>query len=359
MTSPNEPALPLDQSKVPLTRPQEQVLLDLLSELKGSRLLCNTAGRAQFAHAFAMANASARVCCIFLDQFHLRRTQRIWNDADCKVELVCDSDPPTGPYDLAAMAFSKHGEAELTRDLIHSAYRQTILGGRLVTTTDNKADTWLHKEMRKLFQKVSRVVTHNGVAYLATKVEPTAKTKCFRCELVFRDRDRLMHLVTRPGVFSHRHVDPGARRLLDAIEVQNGMRILDLGCGSGVVGLALARRNAGVRVLGIDSNPRAVECLNSGAARNGLSNVEGVLDADGTTVPSEAFEMVAANPPYFSHHRISEIFVLTSERVLRADGALYLVTKDPGWYTERLPKLFGNVHVSEHRSYWLVKATKS
>ena len=54
----------------------------------------------------------------------------------------------------------------------------------------------------------------------------------FSCVFVYRDGQRLLKAVTRPVVFSHRHVDPGARQLLAAAEVGPGMHGLDIGGGT-------------------------------------------------------------------------------------------------------------------------------
>ena len=70
------------------------------------------------------------------------------------------------------------------------------------------------------------------------------------------------------------------------------MRLLDLGCGSGVVGV-LAQQRPGVRVTAVDLSPAAVEA----ARRNGLSDVrQGDLFAP---VAGERFDVVCFNPPYF------------------------------------------------------------
>lgn len=87
----------------------------------------------------------------------------------------------------------------------------------------------------------------------------------------------------RSGTWFARHV---ARR------VQPGERLLDLGCGSGVVGVLA--QVAGASVTSSDINPRAVEA----ARRNGILDVrQGDL-----LLPfqSERFDRICFNPPYFT-----------------------------------------------------------
>ena len=54
-------------------RPQEQLLIDHLPETSAARVLTNTAGRGQFALAYAQAQPSAQVTCWTHDLFHYQQ----------------------------------------------------------------------------------------------------------------------------------------------------------------------------------------------------------------------------------------------------------------------------------------------
>src|SRR5262249_28311319 len=158
------------------------------------------------------------------------------------------------------------------------AHDRLSIGGRLISATSSEDDQWLHGQMRKLFDKVTRRPQDGGVIYLATKTAPLKKYKNFVCEFAFRDQERLIKAVSRPGVFSHRSLDAGARALINTMVVGDGDRVLDLGCGSGAVALAAAFRASAVTVVAIDSHTRAVECTVQGAKLNELTNVTTILD---------------------------------------------------------------------------------
>jgi 16S rRNA (guanine1207-N2)-methyltransferase len=177
--------------------------------------------------------------------------------------------------------------------------------------------------------------------------------------LAFRDLDRLIKIVTRPGVFSHRELDNGARQLLDAVDVFPEARILDLGCGSGAVALGLAARDPSAQVHAVDSNARAVGCTREGAILNGLGNVTVELSATGGMPQDTPFDMALANPPYFADFRIAELFIESAKRHLRKGGRLVLVTKQPKWYEENLERWLDQVEVFDSRRYWIASGIKS
>ncbi len=71
---------------------------------------------------------------------------------------------------------------------------------------------------------------------------------------------------------------------------------LDVGCGSGVLALHLARQADSVTAT--DVSPRAVAATRMNAALNGLDNVEVIKGDLFSAVTGRAFDFVAANPPY-------------------------------------------------------------
>jgi len=313
-------------------RPAEQLLIDTLPDLRGARVLCTSLGRAQFAVACAQALPESSVVCNFLD-IHLRDRARDFHPV------------------LPANVFTRGGDSELARELLQAGHVALRGGGRLVAASDNPDDRWLHERMRDMFPKVTARRLDSGAVYLATKGDPLKKVKDFSCTFAFRDEGRLIQAVSRPGVFSHRHVDGGARALMEAMDVRENERVVDIGCGSGVVSLAAAFRAPGVTVQAIDSNPRAVECTRQGAALNGLQNVEAILDAGPRHDPPGSCDLALANPPYYSNYQIAEIFLQRGISALRPEGRILVVTKQPDWYAERMPQLFGEVTAETVKTY--------
>ena len=325
-------------------------------------------GRAQAAEWFARSTPESHVTCWFLDQFHAFRASEHMRLPDetsgpakempTNVEIACTADLPTQEYHLAMIPMVSSGEAELSRDFLQQMFNQLAIGGRLVVSVDNPDDRWLHDQMKGFEKSVKVRKFSDAVVYMIDKTTPLKKLKDFSCELAFRDCEELIQLITRPGVFSHRQLDNGARQLLDAVDVYPGARLLDIGCGSGSVTLGIAKRDPSAIVHAVDSNSRSLSCLTRSLKLNGINNVTMELNHTGVYGDANQFDMALANPPYFGDFRIAEKFIAAAHRSMRPGGRLVLVTKQPNWYRENLERWLIECDVFESRRYHIVSGVK-
>ena len=335
----------------------EQRLLEIARTLPGERIFSISIGRGQAAEALAQERPTASVTCWFLDSYHKHLASQHAAPLS-NLRWECLADWPEAECDLALLPLHTKGEAELTRDLLQSAYQRLQMGGILMAAVDNPKDKWLHDQL-KLFDKSVKVRPFDdAVVYFVKKTTPLKRERNFQCEVVYRDLDRLLTLVTRPGVFSHRELDNGARQLLDAVDVYPESRLLDLGCGSGAVAMGLAARDPMCKVHAVDSSARAVWCTREGARRNQLDNITVELNHDGLIGEPEQFDMVLANPPYYADFQIAERFIESAIRALRPGGRLVMVTKQSKWYEENLHRWLDEAEVFPSRKYFIASGTK-
>ena len=347
-------------------RPAEAHALAVARTLPGERIACTTTGRGQAAHALAAERPAAAVVAWFLDLHPCTAARAAWAPAPPNLAAACVPDMPPGPYDLAVVPLAKDGEAELSRDILQAALVNLAIGGHLVAAIDNPRDNWLREQLAETGETVrvrpvegaDRKVKSGTIAYVVQKTREPVKIRDFSCEVVFRDRERLLTAFTRPGVFAHRRIDPAARHLLNAVDVAPETRVLDIGCGSGCVALGLAARDASVAVHAFDSAARAVDCTRRGAEHNGLANLTVALEAEGRVPEPGSWDLALANPPYYSDFRLAELFVESARLALAAGGTLLVVTKQPTWYLEHLPRMWSSVAREEVKGYHLIEAVR-
>jgi 16S rRNA (guanine1207-N2)-methyltransferase len=326
-------------------------------------------GRAQAAEWFARSHPESRCTVWYLDQYQASRTRehvaRPLLDtlpgatATCDNLLIqCEPDLKSPPSHLALLPLVTSGEEELARDFLQQLYQGLVIGGRLLASVDNPNDRWLHDQLKTLEKSVKVRKFDDAVVYMIDKSHELKKCKDFSCELAFRDCDEMIRFVTRPGVFSHRQLDNGARQLLDAVDVYPDARLLEIGTGSGSVSLGLAKRDASAKVHAVDSNARALDCLARGMKLNGIDNITMELNHTGVYGEPGQFDMVLANPPYFGDFRIAERFLIAAHRSLRPGGRLVLVSKQPKWYQENLDRWFIDCEVFPSRRYHIASGVK-
>ncbi|MCA8995871.1 MAG: methyltransferase [Planctomycetaceae bacterium] len=351
----------IEEIKLPAS---ERLAMNATANFDGESALFCTVGRGQAAIDLARRHPDARVVLQIFDQFRATETQEFDEAQLPNLEIRCTADFPETEFDLFVLPLTRGGEAELARDLLQFGYQQLKKGGQFVAAVDNPKDTWLMHEIEKLAKNITRTPKRHGVLYRLQKQSPLKRFRDFRCEFGFRDGDRVIKVISRPGVFSHRRLDLGARALIESMEIPNGARVLDVGCGSGAVGLAAALRASDVRVYAVDSNPRALDSAKQGATLNGISGFHTALSAEGDLVfdgldESGTFDVAVGNPPYYSHYQIAEIFLQTARKALRPGGRTWMVTKHPEWMVARMQQLFLSVESREVRGYHIVSGVRS
>lgn len=107
--------------------------------------------------------------------------------------------------------------------------------------------------------------------------------------------------------------------ILLKLELPESARVLDLGCGSGVLGLSLAASRPGWHVTLADISPEALELTRENAAKLELPNVS-FVESDLFSALEGPFDLIAANLPYVPE---TERATLTKEVQHDPDLALF------------------------------------
>ncbi|WP_184733626.1 methyltransferase [Streptomyces netropsis] len=154
------------------------------------------------------------------------------------------------------------------------------------------------------------------------------------------------------GIFCAERLDIGTRFFLRNLPRRRGPeRVVDLGCGNGVVGTAAALANPEAEVLFIDESYQAV----ASAEATFRANVETAARAefrvgDGLSgVPAASVDLVLNNPPFHTHQAMTDATAYRmfagSREALRPGGELWVIGNRHLGYHVKLRRLFGNCEV--------------
>jgi 16S rRNA (guanine1207-N2)-methyltransferase len=139
-----------------------------------------------------------------------------------------------------------------------------------------------------------------------------------------------LDLTSGSGVFAQGRLDVGTAVLFRETEPPKPGTFLDLGCGYGVIGLALAVAVPGARVWAVDVNERAVLLANGNAASLGVADRYTAVASD--AVPDDVtFGEIWSNPPIRVGKQALHALLLTWLPRLAPDGrAVMVVGKNLG-----------------------------
>lgn len=165
-------------------------------------------------------------------------------------------------------------------------------------------------------------------------------------------------LTTNEEVFSPTAVDKGTKAMLSFVEFKEGDKVLDLGCGCGVVGILAAKQIGFEHVVLCDVSENAVRLSKQNAALNGVESVT-IRLSDGLKEISETgFTLILSNPPYHTDFAVAKGFIEEGFKKLAVGGKMVMVTKRLDWYKNKLSAVFGGVTVKEKDGYYVFVAEK-
>ncbi len=181
-------------------------------------------------------------------------------------------------------------------------------------------------------------------------------------EIVVNLLDNELTLHTRWGVFSPRSIDEGTLLLMKHIEVGVNDICLDLGCGYGPIGLALAKHCTKGEVHMIDKDFVAIELANNNAKLNNLSNAKAYFSDAFLQVPNEVkFDQVISNLPAKVGREQLSIILYDALDVLKPGGKITVVTINglKNFIKNNFKSVFGNYNkLKQGQKYIVSQAIK-
>ena len=154
-------------------------------------------------------------------------------------------------------------------------------------------------------------------------------------------------MYTAGGVFSPKKVDTGTKLIIEKAIVKNGWKVLDFGCGYGVLGIALKRKRPLLDMVMSDINVRAIKLVKMNLRLHNI--IAEVLQSDvfaNKKLDAMEFDTIILNPPQTAGKKLCFRMIEESKDHIRKGGLMQIVarTKKGGKHlSEHMENIFGNV----------------
>ena len=206
--------------------------------------------------------------------------------------------------------------------------------------------------------RVALSVKHSGTPCCPSSFREAALEHSTFYEYRVNKYGRELTIRSRPGVFSCTHLDEGSRRLIEHMEIAAGERVLDFGCGSGVIGAVAATLAPDGHVHLADADFEAIRSAEETIKVNQLRNCTVVASDCGEQLRGLSFDAVMTNPPFHLAHKaeLSMVyqFIHDSASLLRPNGRFILVANRTLPYEGIIKQVFGSVRTEHKDSHYKV-----
>jgi 16S rRNA (guanine1207-N2)-methyltransferase len=168
-----------------------------------------------------------------------------------------------------------------------------------------------------------------------------------------RERHGDLVVVAHGAAFAGSSIDVGTRALLAALAAEadapglaQASHVVDLGCGTGVLGASFALAHPDARVVATDQSSAAVASAAATARANGVAErMEARRDDAGASLPAGSADLVLLNPPFHVgatvHAGIAHKLFDGAARLLRPGGELWCVWNSHLGYRATLERTVG------------------
>ena len=174
-------------------------------------------------------------------------------------------------------------------------------------------------------------------------------------------KNQRLSFESNSGVFSKDRVDFGTNVLLNSLpDLSNKKRLLDVGCGIGIMGLCIKKAYPSIEISLVDINQRCIELATKNAFKNKVA--ANVMLSDMYEKVNGMFDLIVSNPPIRAGKK--KVFEVVEEAYnhLEDGGDIYcVIQKKQGAESlqKHMEEIFKNVEVvTKEKGYYILKSTK-
>lgn len=173
--------------------------------------------------------------------------------------------------------------------------------------------------------------------------EPESDLRLFDIKVHLKN-DSPFTLISASGLFSKDELDFATKTLIENCILPESGSVLDLGCGCGIIGISLMRKNSDLKVSFSDVNLRATDVTKENLKR--LKLYAAVKQSDLFEKIKDKFDLIISNPPIAAGRKLCFKLIEESKEYLNDKGSLQIVArhnKGGKVLSEKMEEVFGNV----------------
>lgn len=275
------------------------------------------------------------------------------------VTIIDSQSELNGPYDRVLVRVPKSLallEDQLIRLRPHLAEGAEVIAGAMIKHLPHSAGDLLEKYVgpyqASLAWKKARLLTARFDAALAPESPNLATTY----ELPETD----IQLTNLPGVFARERLDIGTRALLACLPSDLGaVRIIDLGCGNGALGIMAALRNPEASLVFLDESHAAIASARINFETAAADRAAEFLVTDGlVSQAAKSADLILCNPPFHQQQAVGDEIALRlfeqASNTISVGGALLVVGNRHLGYHVKLKHWFARVEQITSTSKFVV-----
>jgi len=169
------------------------------------------------------------------------------------------------------------------------------------------------------------------------------------------------------NVFSRNHLDIGGRFLMDNLPEGDFSKVVDLGCGNGVVGMAASNAYPKAQITFIDESYMAIDSARINMLKNlpeeQTENARFVVNNGLVGFKRGIYDLILCNPPFHQQQAITDHIAWSmfndARYCLVEGGEIVIVGNRHLDYQEKLKRIFGNCElVTENKKFVVLRSVK-
>lgn len=235
-----------------------------------------------------------------------------------------------------------------------------VSGGTVVLAGSKKggiesAKKWYETNVGPVDQKI---VGNHSALYVGKNIKLSAgkKLEDFLSYFPITFKDTTLEVAQLPGVFSAKELDPGTKLLLEHIPF-TAKKVLDIGCGGGVIGSLYKKMVPGSAVTMTDVSELAVRATEETLRENNLEAT--VIESNVFSNITGTFDVILCNPPFHTgietDYSFIERFAEGARKHLNHGGVIYVVANSFLSYTNQLSKIGPTEIIAENTKFKVFK----